>query len=238
MYPDTVRSGIDSVLDDAPHRAIDLAIVNAQKEFGDKAKLAIMIPPLIFGFNPAHKRVSIQLPLKHRFSGQVGKGLAVESSIHVLDLSRAYVVLHHHMEKSPPSVLLGNPYFFCESSGDHEHSWLEVAKAIGQGLHTAGKLQDPAPRTISDDLYNELFADSTSCVLGLNSRSRAVRLRELGWQPQEKDWKRSLLEDELPQILQEKPSASRGYFTGARGTQVVKGRMCQELLLQSLCHEN
>jgi NAD(P)-dependent dehydrogenase (short-subunit alcohol dehydrogenase family) len=49
VYRDDDRAGIDSVPDNAPHREIDLAIVKAQKELGGKAKLAIMIPPLIYG---------------------------------------------------------------------------------------------------------------------------------------------------------------------------------------------
>ena len=49
IYHDDVREEIDTVPDDAPHRQIDLAIVRAQKALGDNAKLAIMIPPLIYG---------------------------------------------------------------------------------------------------------------------------------------------------------------------------------------------
>ena len=117
IYYDDKPEVIDSVPDDAPHRPIDLAIVNAAKEIGDKAKLAIMIrknlsltigrpprltlsaAPEIYGFNPAHKRLTIQFPtiarfaLKHGYVGHVGKGLAVESQIHVNDLARAYMVL-------------------------------------------------------------------------------------------------------------------------------------------------
>lgn len=49
VYHDSVKSEVDSVPDDAPHREIDLAITKAQKELGEKAKIAIMIPPLIYG---------------------------------------------------------------------------------------------------------------------------------------------------------------------------------------------
>lgn len=49
VYSDKTRADIDTVSDDAPHREVDLAIVKAQKELGAKAKLAIMIPPLIYG---------------------------------------------------------------------------------------------------------------------------------------------------------------------------------------------
>jgi hypothetical protein len=59
IYHDDVRSEVDSVADDAPHREIDLAIVACQKELGSRAKIAIMIPPLIYGCSsrpfPTHR---------------------------------------------------------------------------------------------------------------------------------------------------------------------------------------
>jgi len=127
----------------------------------------------------------------------------VESSIHVYDLARAYVVLFHHMESSAPEKLLDNPYYFCESTGENEPSWREVAALIGEQLHLAGVIQDPDPRELDPGLYGEIFGPRTPVSIGLNSRSRAVRLRELGWQPREKDWKRSYVEGELPAILKE-----------------------------------
>lgn len=88
-YHDNQREDIDSVAGDAHHRPIDLSIVRAQKEIGGKAKIVIMIPPLIYGFNPQRRRLSIQIPtltrfaLKHGYAGYVGQGLSVESQIHV-----------------------------------------------------------------------------------------------------------------------------------------------------------
>lgn len=49
IYTDETRDGMDSVPDDAPHREVDLTIVKAQVELGEKAKMAIMCPPLIYG---------------------------------------------------------------------------------------------------------------------------------------------------------------------------------------------
>ena len=49
--------------------------------------------------------------------------------------------------------------------------------------------------------YGDLFGDVTPAIVGLNSRSRAKRLRALGWEAKEKDWKRSYVEDELPNLL-------------------------------------
>ncbi|KAI1853690.1 hypothetical protein JX266_001674 [Neoarthrinium moseri] len=221
IYYDNVRGDIEALSDDAPHREIDLAIVKKQKQLGDKAKIAIMIPPLIYGFNPNHKRLTIQIPtltrfaLKHGYAGYVGEGLAVESNIHVLDLARAYRMLLHHLEHTPAPKLLDNPYYFCETTGDHEPTWREVAELIGASLHQAGKIADPKPRTIDPKLYGDLFGSFTGAVIGLNSRSRAVRLRELGWKPVEKGWKESYVEDELPEILKEKGFAG---FSGYKGT--------------------
>lgn len=131
-----------------------------------------------------------------------------------MDLARAYVVLMHHMEDSAAVSLLENPYYFCECTGDDEPSWLEVAEVIGGGLHRADKIKDPKPRSLSKDDYKNLFGDYTSAVLGLNSRSRAVRLRELGWKPIEKDWRASYIDDELPELLKEESGSFEGYRQG------------------------
>lgn len=220
VYHDDKREEIDSVPNSAPHREIDLTIVGAQNEIGVKAKIAIMIPPLIYGFNPKHKRLTIQIPtltrfaMKHGYAVHVGTGEPVESNIHVLDLARAYVVLLHHMEQTPAADLLANPYYFCESTGDNEPSWKEIATVIGSALHQAAKIKDPTPRTLPENLYGDVFGAHTTAAIGLNSRSRANRLRALGWKPIEKDWRRSYIEDELPEIITE----DCGNFNGYKGT--------------------
>ena len=223
IYHDNNPSQIDSLADSAPHRSVDLAILKARSEAVNqgKAKMAIMTPPLIYGFNPKHERLSIQIPtftrwaIKHSYASHVGRGLAVESNIHVLDLARGYVTLLHALETSPPSSpFLQNPYFFCETTGDDEPSWKEIAGCVGEGLKAAGKIDDERPREMSDLLYGDAFGDATGATIGLNSRCRAVRLRELGWVPREKDWRRSFLEDELPEILKEE----EGRFEGYKGT--------------------
>lgn len=211
VYHDNVKAEVDSVSDDAVHRQIDLHILAAQKRLKEKAKMAIVLPPLIYGFNPRHGRLSIQIPvltryaIKHGFAGHMGDGDPVWSTIHVLDLARAYITVLHHLESQAfGSADLDNPYWFTENTGDEEVSWREVAEAIGQGLHAAGLIDSPTPRTIPPETYGDLFGDISAIGLGLNSRSRAVRLRELGWKPVEKSWKESFLEDELPVLLKER----------------------------------
>ncbi|EXJ85130.1 hypothetical protein A1O3_05805 [Capronia epimyces CBS 606.96] len=208
IYRDDQRAEIDAVADDAPHRPIDLAVLAAQRRIGDKAKIAIMIPPLIYGYNPSHGRLSMQIPtltrfaLKHGYAGHLGKGLAVESQINVVDLARGYVVLLHHMESAPPTEFLENPYFFCENG--HDTSWKTVAEMIGSNLYKAGKIADPTPKTIPPELYGDLYgADYSGAALGLNSRSRAIRLRQLGWEPRERSMHESFELFELPEILKQ-----------------------------------
>jgi len=205
IFYDDKPEKINAVSDDQPHRSIDLAIVKAQKEFGSAAKMAIMTPPLIYGLNPDHKRLSAQIPtltrfaLKYGYAGHLDDGLALESMIHVMDLARAYIVLLHWMETCDPSELLANPYFFCENG--KEFSWREVAEEIGKGLHAAGKIESPEPRSIPMELWNERIGPYPVAISGYNSRSRAVRLRKLGWEATEKDIWESYREDELPEIL-------------------------------------
>ncbi|KIW15944.1 hypothetical protein PV08_05994 [Exophiala spinifera] len=216
VFSDDAPQDIDALPDTAAHREIDLAILKARNDLGAKAKLVIMIPPLIYGVNEKYKRLSIQLPtltrfaLKHGYAGQVGAGASVWSTVHVLDLARAYVTLLHWLEKTDAHEVLKNPYFFCENG--EEYPWGEFVRTIGSTLHKAGRIQDPNPRTISESEYNDLFGPFTAWVVGSNSRSRAKRLRELGWEPREKDVLASLAEDEIPIILEEK-----GEFSGYAG---------------------
>ncbi|KAI0018626.1 hypothetical protein F4780DRAFT_506166 [Xylariomycetidae sp. FL0641] len=229
IYHDDRRQEIDAVPDAAPHRHVDLAILKAREKLGDAAHIAIIIPPLVHGLNPRHRRLSIQIPtlaryaLKHGFAGHVGAGRSAMGNVHVRDLARGYAVLLHRLESAAlapdaddPEVRDGggNPYYFCEATGDAEPSWREVAAVVGAALHRAGRLAaDPQPRPLPPDTYPDLFGAFTPAVLGLNSRSRAVRLRALGWAPEHKDWQTSFVEDELPLILAEggDPRAFCGY---------------------------
>jgi nucleoside-diphosphate-sugar epimerase len=207
IYDDERPSQIDTVRLDAPHRQIDLEIVGARQALAKFAKIAIMIPPVIYGVSTREKRLSIQLPthirysLKHGYAGQVGSGLSVWGYIHVKDLARGYMTLLHWMERSSTEEVLENPYFFCENG--EELSWGDCAAEIGRLLTMEGRIDDPEPQTVPFENYNDLFGEFTVAVAGSNARNRANRLRKLGWQPLEKNTFISLAEDEIPLILEE-----------------------------------
>ncbi|KEF52325.1 uncharacterized protein A1O9_11565 [Exophiala aquamarina CBS 119918] len=207
IYKDDDPAQIDSLSDDAPHRKVDLTIVQARKYLGDGAKIAIILPPVIYGVSTKAQRLSIQLPtltrfaIKHGFAPHVGQGLPIWNYVHVRDLARAYVLILQWLEGDKSEDIYQNPYFFVESG--EEHSWKESAEAIGQALQEAGKLSDPNPAPVPKDLYRDIFGEYTPHVVGANARNRANRLRSLGWIPKEKDTFRSLREEEIPLILQD-----------------------------------
>jgi len=207
IYEDDKPETVDSIADDAPHRSIDLAILKRRKELGAKAKISIVLPPVIYGVGKDN-RLSIQIPtmarfaIKHGYAGYVGKGKAVWGQIHVADLARGYLSILHYMERTSGEKVLENPYFFIEN-GD-EYSWERCAEEIGRALQKAGKVQDPTPKEIPSDLYSDLFGEWSVPVIGQNARNRANRLRALGWKPQEKSTFDSLISDELPILLAEK----------------------------------
>lgn len=227
IYSDADPAAIDALPDMQPHRFVDLAIARAARdELRAAAKIAIMIPPEIYGWNDAHGRLTIQLPTIARFAlvrgwaGHVGAGLSVESQIHVRDLARAYVVLLHALERGEVDVR-ANPYFFCENG--REFSWREVAEGVAASLVRAGRLPAAEVRPFDREAgdWDQLFAAGTGPAIGLNSRSRAVRLRELGWAPREKGIWESWEEDELPAVLREWDARPEGDRTSAYTARVV-----------------
>ncbi|EEU37980.1 uncharacterized protein NECHADRAFT_84341 [Fusarium vanettenii 77-13-4] len=213
IYQDDKPETIDSIADDAPHRSIDLAILKSRAELGAKAKISIVFPPVIYGLGKGN-RLSIQVPtmarfaIKHGYAGYVGGGKAVWGFVHVADLARGYMAILHYMESTSGDEILQNSYFFIENG--EEYSWERCAEEIGKALQESGKIQDPTPRQIPSDLYNDLFGEWSLAVVGQSARNRANRLRALGWKPQEKSAFDSLVTDELPVILAEK-SDFQGY---------------------------
>jgi nucleoside-diphosphate-sugar epimerase len=212
IYRDDEPGDIDAIAPTSMHRHVDIPIVQAAKQFGEKAKIVIILPPLVYGFNPAHKRHSfaltylVRFALKRGFAGYVGEGRNVWSVVHIDDLVHAYMMLLAYVEKSAPTTILENPYFFAENGS--EVSMGEVGEHVGQILHGIGKIQNPKAQTFTESDYDDVFGPMTPVAFGCNSRSRAIRLQELGWVAKAKDIWTSWKEDEIPSIVAELESAS------------------------------
>jgi nucleoside-diphosphate-sugar epimerase len=213
IYSDKHPEDMDARPDSASHRGIDLAIIAARRRLGTKAKIFIMLPPLIYGATK-HNRLSIQMitmarfAMKHKYAGYAGKGKSVWRPIHVADLSRGYLTMLQWLERSPEDVALEHPYFFCENGT--EISWSEAAGIIGDELKAAGILSDAAPRQIPESDYDDLFGMYTNVVIAQNSRNKADRLRELGWQPEHLSVREAFKLEEMPILLSDS-SEFKGY---------------------------
>ena len=212
IYRDDAPADIEALPSTSLHRHVDIPVVQATREFGDKAKIVIMLPALVYGYNPAHKRhtmmisILVRFALKRGFCGYVGEGRNVWSAVHVLDLARAFKTLLAHVEEAPPGAFVENPYFFAE--GGSEYSMLEVAGHLAQVLHDSGRIPGAKVQSWSESDYADLLGPMTPVALGCNARSRAVRLRELGWEPKEKDMWTGWKEDEISSMVAALYSAS------------------------------
>lgn len=237
VYSDKKPEDMDARPDSASHRSIDLVILEARRRLGMKAKLFIMLPPLIYG-GSQHGRLSIQIitmarfAIKHKYAGYAGKGKSVWGLVHVNDLSYGYLTMLQWLEQSPPEVALEHPYFFCENGNEISVripdlrlwlslkiyltciQWGDIAGFIGKTLHAAGKLPDPTPREIPQDQYGDLFGEYSLVVIGQNARHYAGRLRDLGWQPKQPDVYEAFEKEELPVLLKESGPFS-GYSRAA-----------------------
>jgi nucleoside-diphosphate-sugar epimerase len=206
IYSDKKPADMDARPDSSSHREIDLAIIKARNRLGQKAKLFIMLPPLIYGATK-NDRLSIQVitlarfALKHKYAGHVGKGKAEWGTIHVSDLSHGYLTMLKWLESSPPEAALEHPYFFCENG--EEISWGDIAAFIGEELKAAGRLDDASPREIPKEQWDDLFGMYSSVVVGANARNRADRLRDLDWKPTHRDMREAFKKEELPTLLSE-----------------------------------
>ncbi|EXJ79286.1 hypothetical protein A1O3_08788 [Capronia epimyces CBS 606.96] len=222
VYLDSVRGDMDSVGPDAPHRHVDAALVAAEEDASLRShlRLAIVLPPEVYGYDDRHGRLSMTIPkltrfaLKHGYVPVIGKGLAVETNVHYRDLVGGYVAILHFLEQQQQeqeqqsidtntNTNTTNPYWLCENGDGTEFAWIDAATIIARALHQAGRIADPRPRQPPEQLYGELCGDRTESYLGLNCRARAVRLRQLGWEPREKKIWESYLDDELPVLLRE-----------------------------------
>lgn len=216
IYTDKKPEDLDARPESSSHRSIDLEIIAARNELETKAKIFIILPPLIYGTIAKHERLSIQIPtmarfaMKHKFAGHVGKGEAVWSTVHVADLARAYITILRWLETSSDATALEHPYFFCEDG--QEVAWKEYAGIIGASLHDAGRIPDATPREIPRHEWDDLFGPYSAVVVGANSRCRAERVRELGWKPNFTSVKNAFETEELPLLLQE-----TGDFNGYAG---------------------
>ncbi|KFY81471.1 hypothetical protein V500_11382 [Pseudogymnoascus sp. VKM F-4518 (FW-2643)] len=171
------------------HRDTDAAVIASGEELS--IPTAIVTPCVIYGVGkgPINKR-SVQVPVLVAETIKRGRPFAVGADIHISDLSAAFGLLAEEALKPAGGAATWGPegYYFAEAG---EHSWAEVGRDIAAVLAERGI-------KISAEVDHLTVEEATklhpwaSMLWGSNARSRAERLRGLGWKPVAPSLKESL----------------------------------------------
>ena len=196
------------------HRGVDLELLDPKLK--GVVDTYIVAPPTIWGFGtgPGNHN-SIQIPvmvataLKHQQAFQIGEGKNIWSGVHVIDLAHFYILLLERALQEPVDDSVTNPdrvalpknedaYYFVQSGDDFTYGSVaqEIAKVFAQiGINDSG-----AVNSVDEDEEDAYWRAGARIAVGGNSRSRAVKAREiLGWEPKHEDFNGYIFEEILRQ---------------------------------------
>ncbi|CAK7226297.1 hypothetical protein SCUCBS95973_006153 [Sporothrix curviconia] len=200
---DGVERLVSGMPEDAPHRDVDLIVINAAAAHPGSLRTAIVAPPTIYGRGrgPGNQR-SVQVPgmaeylLKKGYAPIAeGGGETIWDNVYVRDLSALLVSLveagldpeqrdNTAGNKAPGGVFGTHAYYFAIAQ---THKWSDVAKQLAESAVEQGFLE---AATAKSEPYDVLVAkDSpgnkgTNQTWAANSHGEPVRAAKLlGWKP-------------------------------------------------------
>ncbi|KAK7465494.1 hypothetical protein VKT23_005469 [Stygiomarasmius scandens] len=224
VYDDTDIEQMASIPPDAPHRALDLAIVDADEE--GYCQSYIVIPSVIWGKartelveDGIQNPHSVPIPTIANATLEIGQafvlgdGVPRWNHVEVNELADLYVALYDAV-RDPHGTSIGhgkNGYYFAESG---ECSWMELGEAMGRALHTL----DPSRLAIVRSYSPE--EESRISSWGSNARCKGNHSRSLGWKPRltSKDFLDSVLPDVERWIKDGKPLGSKQRWRQSKGS--------------------
>jgi len=173
----------DTPITPSPARAARVALNEFILAYRDKGcRSVIVCPSLIYGAGRGANPNSVQVPLLIRLAkkrgnaAHAGPGENIWSNVHIDDLVTLYALA---IEKAP-----AGSFYFAENG---ENSMREACEAINRMLGFAG----PPTAMSMAEAAAEWSEGTTEDTMASNSRVRAKRARQLGWQPSA----RSLIEE-------------------------------------------
>ncbi|KAJ7274441.1 hypothetical protein B0H12DRAFT_1277397 [Mycena haematopus] len=191
IYSDLDIDQLETLSPEQPHRNVDLALVEADSQ--GYVKTYIVLPSTIYGFasgplvkpglqNYRSQQIPrlVDLGLKRRQGGIVGKGKNWWGNVHIDDVASLYVRIFDllSVKSPPPDFTHGRAGFYFAENG--EHQLFQIGEAIAKVLSGIGK-GTPLPTSFTDQEMRLYFPNGTS--LGTNSRCRAERGAKIGWGP-------------------------------------------------------
>lgn len=184
---------IDSLPDTAPHRPVDLLILDADARADIRG--FIILPSTIYGINksPLVTRgvgndQSIQMPTLIKASidrgraGMVGNGQNIWPNVHINDVADLYAAVFKYSVSGKKGNHGRQGYYFGESG---EHTLWLAGQKIGLSMYKAGMTEETEPSTFTKEEIDKYFGGSN--YLGSNSRCRGDRSRTIGWRPRYDD---------------------------------------------------
>src|SRR6476661_6386897 len=165
----------DTPITPSPARAARVALNEFILAYRDKScRPVIVCPSLIYGAGLGANPDSVQVPLLIRLAkkrgnaAHAGPGENVWSNVHIDDLVTLYALA---IEKAPAAS-----FYYAENG---ENSMREACEAINRMLGFTGP---PVAMSIAEAAA-EWSEGTTEDTMASNSRVRAKRARQLGWQP-------------------------------------------------------
>jgi nucleoside-diphosphate-sugar epimerase len=165
----------DSPITPSPARAARVALNEFILAYRDRGcRPVIICPSLIYGIGHGAGRDSVQVPLliklarRRGCAAHAGPGENIWSNVHIDDLVTLYALA---IEKAP-----AGSFYFAENG---ENSMREACEAINRMLGFAGS---PTAMSMAE-AASEWGEGTTEDTMASNSRVRAKRARQLGWEP-------------------------------------------------------
>ncbi|WVQ93815.1 hypothetical protein IAU59_000893 [Kwoniella sp. CBS 9459] len=198
----------------APHREVDLAIIEADK--AGIIKSYIILPSTIWGAGQGEvyekglsNSFSDQIPtlvkagLDRGRAGMVGEGKNIWPHVNLKDLGNLYALVYQKATQTSPTIGHGPSGYYFGISG--EYTLFGANSRIGQAL-VKNKLVDSketTPTSFNEDELKKYYDGST--YMGTNSRGVADRSKSIGWKPKfdQEDDLFKYIDSETPRVAKE-----------------------------------